>query len=328
MATCNKCGEEITFRWIDGRCVPIHPGGGWNCGSWSETRSASTSRPRADWQSNDFTRPSRCPECGKDVFFIRHNGGSVWVDELGWPWPKHGCFDKPNTPTHAFSSWSAKASGLTHPKVAVVTCIRTDPQWAQPVVELKLNDSTRVSLVLQWTPSTSTFLGSLVILSREDHLLIHPTEGEIAFHGLVELLPESYPKLRPHVLTGSKWRRCENCQASVLANHYEGHLAHCRKYYKSRAPITPPPPAPERELPPVIKAAWANNQRVIEAAVQDISRRTLEETAHIKEIPQANKEAKRLASDMINRLSRDIRNSVRVIFERAKWDQVLRNLSP
>jgi len=26
------------------------------------------------------------------VFFIRHNGGSVWVDPpLGWPWDKHGC---------------------------------------------------------------------------------------------------------------------------------------------------------------------------------------------------------------------------------------------
>jgi hypothetical protein len=27
------------------------------------------------------------------VFFIRHNGGNVWVDPpLGWPWPKHSCF--------------------------------------------------------------------------------------------------------------------------------------------------------------------------------------------------------------------------------------------
>ncbi len=45
------------------------------------------------YESSEFCRPSTCPECGAEVFFIRHNGGSVWVDELGWPWPKHGCFD-------------------------------------------------------------------------------------------------------------------------------------------------------------------------------------------------------------------------------------------
>lgn len=35
-----------------------------------------------------------CPECGESVFFIRHNGGSVWIDSpLGPPWYKHSCFD-------------------------------------------------------------------------------------------------------------------------------------------------------------------------------------------------------------------------------------------
>src|SRR5690606_13287777 len=42
------------------------------------------------WES--FCRPTSCPHCGAVVFFLRHNGGSVWVDELGWPWPKHACF--------------------------------------------------------------------------------------------------------------------------------------------------------------------------------------------------------------------------------------------
>ena len=27
MATCNKCGEEIEFRYIEGRPTPIHPNG-------------------------------------------------------------------------------------------------------------------------------------------------------------------------------------------------------------------------------------------------------------------------------------------------------------
>jgi hypothetical protein len=44
-------------------------------------------------ESSDFCHKTDCPRCGGPVFFIRHNDGSVWVDELGWPWPKHGCFE-------------------------------------------------------------------------------------------------------------------------------------------------------------------------------------------------------------------------------------------
>ena len=44
---------------------------------------------------------SLCCECDEEmVLFVEHNGGNVWLDELGWPWPKHGCFD---SGTHDFS---------------------------------------------------------------------------------------------------------------------------------------------------------------------------------------------------------------------------------
>jgi len=51
--------------------------------------------PPARWQhrDDDFCHPTSCPRCGAPVYFVRHNGGSVWLDELGYPWPKHPCFD-------------------------------------------------------------------------------------------------------------------------------------------------------------------------------------------------------------------------------------------
>ena len=37
-------------------------------------------------------RPQRCNKCNQLVFFIRHNGGCIYVNDMGWPWPKHECY--------------------------------------------------------------------------------------------------------------------------------------------------------------------------------------------------------------------------------------------
>jgi hypothetical protein len=82
MSACRKCGLEITFRWMDGIVRPFHAYG-MPCGERS---------PYSDETVKSSVR-TLCPECQKMVYLVRHNGGSVWLDELGWPWPKHGCFD-------------------------------------------------------------------------------------------------------------------------------------------------------------------------------------------------------------------------------------------
>ena len=49
------------------------------------------------WRSEkSHTYPNaKCPVCGSDVFFYRSpEGGSVYFDELGPPWPKHRCTDQ------------------------------------------------------------------------------------------------------------------------------------------------------------------------------------------------------------------------------------------
>lgn len=48
---------------------------------------------RLDYEPDGFCRPTSCPRCQQPVYFIRHNAGSVWFSELGWPWEKHGCFN-------------------------------------------------------------------------------------------------------------------------------------------------------------------------------------------------------------------------------------------
>lgn len=50
--------------------------------------------------TGDFCAERPCPKCKMPVYFIRHNGGSLWVEELGWPWEKHGCFADFIIPSH------------------------------------------------------------------------------------------------------------------------------------------------------------------------------------------------------------------------------------
>lgn len=46
------------------------------------------------------------------VYLVRHNGGSVWVDELGGEWPKHACFDtEPRRVTVALPTLASARGG-------------------------------------------------------------------------------------------------------------------------------------------------------------------------------------------------------------------------
>jgi hypothetical protein len=91
LSSCNVCGEPIVFRYVDGRPTPIHINGGW-CRGYRETKSSE----RGPFRSiKSYVVPNaKCPVCGDTVYFYQSpNGGRVFFDDLGWPWPKHPCTD-------------------------------------------------------------------------------------------------------------------------------------------------------------------------------------------------------------------------------------------
>lgn len=88
MNTCYLCGDVIEFVREGGRTIPLH-----QSGSCSGGTSYSYSCNAGVLADNDFCRKTRCPRCHAEVYFVQHNGGSVWFDDLGQPWPKHGCYD-------------------------------------------------------------------------------------------------------------------------------------------------------------------------------------------------------------------------------------------
>lgn len=62
---------------------------------------------------NTDNRLTLCPKCQSEVFFIKHNGGSIWFDPpLGPPWYKHACFDTDHSNTTKRSRLKTSFDGL------------------------------------------------------------------------------------------------------------------------------------------------------------------------------------------------------------------------
>jgi hypothetical protein len=98
---------------MDGHAVPIHRNGGWEC-----------SGPRLDADRERACYRTKCPCCLAPVYFVRHNGGSVWFDELGQPRPIHGCFAKEPATVFLANIRSAAAAIDCYPILGVVFTIK------------------------------------------------------------------------------------------------------------------------------------------------------------------------------------------------------------
>jgi predicted RNA-binding Zn-ribbon protein involved in translation (DUF1610 family) len=119
VAKCNRCGQQITFRKVDGKTIPIHLNG--RCtGGYGGRPVRYITQPVAAKEIFDEPRSylnpnAKCPVCGKSVFFFQSEyGGRVFFDDVGWPWPKHPCTDhavaQHNTTIYAPSGTSTGGS--------------------------------------------------------------------------------------------------------------------------------------------------------------------------------------------------------------------------
>jgi len=157
MGKCYNCGGEIVFRYIDGKPTPIHTDtkNGW-CGN-DMRKSDSVKSITFD----SFCTPTNCPQCGSSVFFLRHNGGSVWVDFLGKPWTKHACFDKTPEPQW-IRKIREKSASLESPITGVIfSSARTDKG-----IQLIVNGqkSSWYEVVINEKNTADFFTGKLVLL--------------------------------------------------------------------------------------------------------------------------------------------------------------------
>ena len=91
----NRGSTWVSGHYRDGYWVSGH----WRGGTmvWRDQSDAPSPPPTPGtvtaWaESRDCCWLTRCPNCKDPVYFVRHNGGSVWFDPpLGYPWYKHEC---------------------------------------------------------------------------------------------------------------------------------------------------------------------------------------------------------------------------------------------
>jgi len=126
---------------------------------------------RSNWYklTDSFCIQSQCPNCGQYVYFVRHNGGSVWFDELGKPWPKHSCFySTQKVIKDGISNWLAN---LTEPLIGVVVEVSTDDS---KYISIFCSDDAIHKMRVLVKFSISGFLNEFVILSSVERRLVRP----------------------------------------------------------------------------------------------------------------------------------------------------------
>lgn len=117
------------------------------------------------YERADLCRPTTCPECGEEVFFIRHNGGSVWVDlPLGWPWPKHRHCNDSSSDGYEFFSSLGKHYGEAHVKPMLGRVVKRVYRSIDLVYLIETEDRNLLSVCT--SRASTTIFNDLVIIRR------------------------------------------------------------------------------------------------------------------------------------------------------------------
>jgi len=171
MSTCSRCGNTVEFRYVNGRCIPLHLYGA-SCIGEGNSRANDYSGYKTSDKSTCFC--TTCPECGDEVFFIRHNNGSVWINPpLGPPWYKHACFDEPTSSTSKSSiassykiKFSETESGIeSNLIIGIVKSTYVDYFKTHTDLVLETGKSERIELKIK--NNAGFLLGKLCVFDKE-----------------------------------------------------------------------------------------------------------------------------------------------------------------
>src|SRR5262249_11550904 len=117
---------------------------------------------RSTWDSDDFCRPTSWPICGAEVFFVRHNGGSVEFDELGPPWPKHACFDDEYSATRLRTTLREESRKTPNSVFGIVMETEVIEPGKNGRIMVRCSDGTIIDDTFDTELNLTHFVGALV----------------------------------------------------------------------------------------------------------------------------------------------------------------------
>lgn len=179
MQRCRECGMPVEFRFIDGRCIPLHTNGG--C-SYSDQRVDNSGTRRS---AESECRKTSCPMCNATVYFIRHNGGSVWIEPpLGPPWERHSCFLSEESGIRFVSPISselkAKLGANENLVTGVVRLSEISKDRRQTILEVNIGADEALSILIKG--GADSLLGQLVIIAPDKRRIYRAAEARICFN--------------------------------------------------------------------------------------------------------------------------------------------------
>ena len=126
-----RSGPYGDSHWVEGHWVERTD---WDRYSSSQPSSQGPTRRYSYTLSYDrFTVPTACPECRAPVFFvICPNGGRVFFDRLGPPWPKHPCTDSKHNVTISTTRFQVEnvvESRSSRPTLSAHSEMLSDLEW-------------------------------------------------------------------------------------------------------------------------------------------------------------------------------------------------------
>lgn len=217
---CPKCGEEVAIRWVGGRRVPI----GCKC---------RTAAGRGECQTAWYK--TKCPKCQDDpVYFLRHNGGSVWLNAMGYPWPRHEkCF--PRTRKEEESPIDDLFASLPKSDGFVLVTVKSATDG-----DLVFADAEGIESVWRALPGVACgFLrGGIVVFSKEKKLIVDWDGDTYVVRGPLAACPHCrlyvWPELlETHIREEHPARVCPRCGERIP---HGGWLAHQAKHLEPEIP--------------------------------------------------------------------------------------------
>ena len=219
MAKCSRCGNEVLFRYINGRYIPLHPSGGCIDSGATSIGKDYSGYTRSEESCCFLTS---CPQCRGSVFFIRFNGGSVWIDPpLGPPWFKHSCMDdseKNSGEDRApLVNWILGENEKSSQQIlGVIKEAEVSPSKKFTITRFDTEKNDRYILIIK---NNAGFLTGKLVIFNPIQKTIAPLENTAFIFSTLDLIDGPLQFKSESPLT-----RCPECETPINSKNLKKHL--------------------------------------------------------------------------------------------------------